>query len=180
VRDESRYCIRDLRPSAPPVRRKFMNTNPYSPPSAEVADPVSADVEYAGFWIRTGAALIDAVLIIAITYPVLYAVYGADYFDAEKKGLMAGPADFLISYILPAVASILFWLTGKAPPASWRCLCGWSTRKQARPCRRVNPSAAISPTSCRHFPCASALSGSASTRASKAGTTQAVTFQKKA
>jgi hypothetical protein len=33
-------------------------------------------VEYAGFWIRVGAAIIDSILVMMITYPILYAVYG--------------------------------------------------------------------------------------------------------
>lgn len=90
--------------------------NPYAPPSSEVADPARNEFEYAGFWIRTGAALIDAVLIVAITYPILYAIYGADYFDEEKKGFLAGPADFLLSWVAPALASIVFWLSKQGTP----------------------------------------------------------------
>lgn len=92
-----------------------MSTNPYAPPNAAVAD-ASSEVEYAGFWIRLGAALIDAVLIIAITYPMLYAIYGAAYFDEEKASFIAGPADVLISWVLPAVASIIFWRSRQATP----------------------------------------------------------------
>ncbi len=35
--------------------------------------------EYAGFWIRTGAAIIDTILIIIITFPILTVIYGTDY-----------------------------------------------------------------------------------------------------
>lgn len=93
-----------------------MTTNRYAPPSSEVADPAATQLEYAGFWIRTGAALIDAILIIAITYPILYVLYGADYFDDEKTSFIAGPADFLLTYVAPAVASILFWLSKQGTP----------------------------------------------------------------
>jgi uncharacterized RDD family membrane protein YckC len=92
-----------------------MSHNPYAPPTATVAD-VKSEFEYAGFWIRVGASLIDAVLIVAITTPVLYAIYGADYFDEEKRGLLAGPAHFLVSWVLPAVACIVFWLKRQATP----------------------------------------------------------------
>lgn len=71
---------------------------------------------YAGFWIRVGASLIDTVLLVVIIYPPLYALYGKDYFDPEITGLVAGPADFLISWVLPAVAVILFWLGRQATP----------------------------------------------------------------
>jgi len=91
-----------------------MSTNPYAPPNATVAD-VNAGVEYAGFWIRVGAALIDAVLIIAITYPLLYAIYGDSYF-ADDKAFISGPAEVLISWVFPAVATILFWRIKQATP----------------------------------------------------------------
>jgi uncharacterized RDD family membrane protein YckC len=92
-----------------------MDQNRYAPPNAPV-DDLSTGLEYAGFWIRTGAALIDAVLIIAITYPVLYAIYGSAYFAEDKPSFIAGPADFIISWVLPAVASIAFWLSKQATP----------------------------------------------------------------
>ena len=31
-----------------------------------------SDVEYAGFWIRVGAAIIDTLLIVVVTYPLLF------------------------------------------------------------------------------------------------------------
>lgn len=73
------------------------------------------DVEYAGFWIRVGAALIDSVLIIAITLPLLLWIYGWGYFG-EDTGFVAGPADFLITWVAPAVAVIAFWLYRQATP----------------------------------------------------------------
>lgn len=72
--------------------------------------------EYAGFWIRTGAAVIDSILVLMITFPLLISVYGWDYFDADVTGLVAGPADFLISWVLPAVAVISFWIARQATP----------------------------------------------------------------
>jgi uncharacterized RDD family membrane protein YckC len=75
------------------------------------------DVEYAGFWLRLGATLIDTVLVMAITFPLLIAIYGWQYFNPEgNKGLLAGPADFLISWVFPFVAAIWFWRTRQATP----------------------------------------------------------------
>ena len=74
------------------------------------------DMEYAGFWVRVGAALIDTLLIMAVTFPLLVALYGWEYFGAEQTSLIAGPADFLISWVLPAVAVIAFWMTRQATP----------------------------------------------------------------
>ena len=73
------------------------------------------DVEYAGFWIRVGAALIDSVLVLMVIVPLLVAIYGWGYFG-EQTSLIAGPADFLISYVAPAVAFIAFWLYRQATP----------------------------------------------------------------
>lgn len=72
--------------------------------------------EYAGFWIRTGAAVIDSILVLMITFPLLISVYGWDYFDADTTGFVAGPADFLISWVLPAIAVVAFWIARQATP----------------------------------------------------------------
>jgi uncharacterized RDD family membrane protein YckC len=74
------------------------------------------EMNYAGFWIRTGAAIIDTILIVLITFPLLIAIYGWAYFDGSQTGLIAGPADFLISWVLPAVAVIAFWIIKQATP----------------------------------------------------------------
>jgi uncharacterized RDD family membrane protein YckC len=94
-----------------------MSTNPYAPPTTPVADPgaPSPDVRYAGFWIRVLAAIIDSIIVLAITLPLLMGIYGESYY-AETKGLIAGPADFLISWVAPAVAAIAFWVTKQATP----------------------------------------------------------------
>ena len=74
------------------------------------------EFEYAGFWIRTGAAIIDTILIILITFPMLISIYVWAYFDDEQKGFIAGPADFLISWVAPAIAVIIFWIYKQATP----------------------------------------------------------------
>lgn len=77
----------------------------------------SNDVAYAGFWVRLGATLIDTVLLIAVTWPLLVAIYGWDYFNpAAKAGMFAGPADILISWVFPVVAAIWFWRARQATP----------------------------------------------------------------
>lgn len=74
-----------------------------------------ANVEYAGFWIRVGAALIDSVIVIAVTFPLLVWIYGWSYFG-DTTGMFAGPSDLLISWVAPAVAVIAFWLYKQATP----------------------------------------------------------------
>ena len=72
------------------------------------------ELEYVGFWARVGAAVIDTVLTLCITMPLLLAIYGWAYF--ENTEMVAGPADAVISWLLPAVAVILFWLMKQATP----------------------------------------------------------------
>lgn len=74
------------------------------------------DVEYAGFWVRVGASVIDSVLMLAVTLPLLLSIYGWAYFDTGKDSLFAGPADFFISCVGPAIAVILFWRRCQATP----------------------------------------------------------------
>ncbi|HEV8094169.1 MAG TPA: RDD family protein, partial [Burkholderiales bacterium] len=74
------------------------------------------NVEYAGFWIRVGAAIIDTLLIMAVLVPLLVAIYGWAYFDTANTGFFAGPADFLLSWVAPAVAVIVFWRYKQATP----------------------------------------------------------------
>jgi len=73
-----------------------------------------SDFEYAGFWVRVGAAVIDTLLLMAITFPLLVSIYGWEYFDSES--LISGPADFVISWALPAVGAIWFWTQKQATP----------------------------------------------------------------
>lgn len=73
------------------------------------------EMEYAGFWIRAGASLIDTVLLLLVTLPLLISIYGWDYLEPET-GFFAGPADFLVSWLLPALAVIAFWILKQATP----------------------------------------------------------------
>lgn len=70
--------------------------------------------EYAGFWIRVGAAIIDSVLIAMIIVPILVAIFGDDYRRAEL--FMQGFWGVIFSYVLPAIAVIVFWIFKSATP----------------------------------------------------------------
>jgi uncharacterized RDD family membrane protein YckC len=72
------------------------------------------NVEYVGFWQRVLAALIDSVLIGVIIFPILTAIYGTGYWSSTK--LVQGPLDFLISWVAPAIAIVLFWIARQATP----------------------------------------------------------------
>ncbi len=70
------------------------------------------ETEYVGFWPRVGASVIDALLIGIIIWPILTALYGDAYWSGEK--LFYGPMDVLLSWVFPALAVILFWITKQA------------------------------------------------------------------
>ncbi len=70
--------------------------------------------EYAGFWIRTWAAIIDSILVLVIILPVLTTIYGTEYWLSES--FIQGFWDALFNYILPAIAVIIFWVYKAATP----------------------------------------------------------------
>jgi len=72
--------------------------------------------EYVGFWTRVAATLLDSIFIAFITIPLTILCYGTDYFTNTSNALIQGPADFIITYILPAIAVILFWIYKQATP----------------------------------------------------------------
>lgn len=71
-------------------------------------------VQYVGFWSRFLASIIDSVLVVMFTLPILYSIYGAEYFETDAP--FQGSADFIINYILPIVVIILFWIYKSATP----------------------------------------------------------------
>jgi uncharacterized RDD family membrane protein YckC len=66
------------------------------------------DEEYAGFWIRVGATLIDLVIMVIVIFVPLSFIYGSDYLldDRAVKGFW----DLFLNYIFPFVVTIWFWL----------------------------------------------------------------------
>ena len=69
---------------------------------------------YAGFWIRLWATTIDVVLLLIVTWPLLLWIYGIDYFQSQS--VIRGPMDFLISWVFPAIAVVIFWKYKSATP----------------------------------------------------------------
>jgi len=72
------------------------------------------DIQYGGFWIRTGAAIIDSLLLLIIIMPLLTSIYGYEYWLEER--LISGSWDVLLNYILPAIAVLVFWSYKSATP----------------------------------------------------------------
>lgn len=72
------------------------------------------ELEYVGFWPRVGAALIDTLLIAAISWPLLTAYYGPVYWVEPR--FFFGMVDLLVSWVFPIVAVIWFWRAKQATP----------------------------------------------------------------
>jgi len=64
--------------------------------------------EYAGFWIRFGALLIDLIIMAIVLYTPLLIIYGEEYWLGDK--VINGFWDVLLGYIIPVVATIWFCL----------------------------------------------------------------------
>jgi len=96
--------------------------------------------QYVGFWARTCAALIDSLLLLMIILPVTIVIYGLPPFEfwgdllrvtseeelygllesratvVEEPGVFGGTIGFLVSWILPAIAVVIFWIAKQATP----------------------------------------------------------------
>jgi len=70
--------------------------------------------QYAGFWIRVGAAIIDTILILIVIAPILTAIYGPEYW--QSASFTQGVWDVLFNYLLPAVVVTVFWIYKSATP----------------------------------------------------------------
>jgi uncharacterized RDD family membrane protein YckC len=78
-----------------------------------------SEFEYVGFWSRFGAFLVDSIIIMPLILLLAYMIYGGAYFDltAIMEGRwVSGPADTVISYLLPAVFVVTLWIKKQATP----------------------------------------------------------------
>lgn len=64
--------------------------------------------EYAGFWVRFAALLIDVVVMIIVLYIPLSFIYGVEYWAGTQ--FFHGFWDIFLGYIVPIIATIWFWL----------------------------------------------------------------------
>ena len=103
-----------------------MNTNnPYETPESDLKNEtlgnrLNANREYAGFWIRFLATIVDTVLLIAVTFPLLFLIYGSNYLSSEG-GAIKGVWDIFFQYIFPIIAYVLFWVYKSATPGKMIC-----------------------------------------------------------
>ena len=69
---------------------------------------------YAGFLIRLGGTIIDIILLLAVTWPILFVAYGPPYFISDEWS--HGPLDVLLNWVFPTIATIAFWIAKGATP----------------------------------------------------------------
>jgi uncharacterized RDD family membrane protein YckC len=69
-------------------------------------------LDYAGFWQRALAFLIDWLIVVVISMPVIVVVFGAEYFSLDP---LRRSWDLLIAFIV-GVAILVFWRLYGATP----------------------------------------------------------------
>jgi uncharacterized RDD family membrane protein YckC len=81
-------------------------------PSGSASSP-----EYAGFWSRFLAFLIDSLILVVVLAPLMIAIYGTQYFDLDFQlsGRAGGVWDWVVNLAL-AAAALLFWRFRGATP----------------------------------------------------------------
>ena len=70
------------------------------------------NIHYAGFWIRFAAMMIDTLLLTAILVPILLWMYGLQSIQNQQTG----PTGTLVTYLLPFIATLIFWHYRSATP----------------------------------------------------------------
>ncbi len=71
-------------------------------------------MEYAGFWCRVGASIIDTILLLLLVAPLLTMVYGQSYWTEFEA--VTGFWNSVINYLLPVTAVLAFWFYKSATP----------------------------------------------------------------
>jgi uncharacterized RDD family membrane protein YckC len=69
--------------------------------------PAATVQTYAGFWPRFGATIVDTLIALMVTVPLMMMVKGS---------AAAGPMDFLVNWVAPAIYTIVFWSVKQATP----------------------------------------------------------------
>lgn len=84
------------------------------PKQRQIAPSAELEPRYVGFGPRCIAAIVDTACILLLILPCAMIGYGREYFTLNP--LVKGPLDVLITWLLPAVAVILFWICCGATP----------------------------------------------------------------
>ncbi|MFT5576044.1 MAG: putative RDD family membrane protein YckC [Bermanella sp.] len=71
--------------------------------------------EYVGFWARAIAMLIDTIVLVVVTWPILLLVYDVNT-PIATADMATDTAYIVISYVLPTIAVIFLWRKYRATP----------------------------------------------------------------
>ncbi len=71
--------------------------------------------EYVGFWARAIAMLLDSILLIVVTWPILLLFYDVNT-PITTEDMATDTAYIIISYVLPTIAVIALWRKYRATP----------------------------------------------------------------
>ncbi len=74
--------------------------------------------QYAGFWVRVGASIIDTIMILMIIAIPLTVIYGLGYWTdgGEDAPIFRGVWDAVLNNILPMILILWFWHRYGATP----------------------------------------------------------------
>jgi len=72
------------------------------------------DTDYVGFWARVGAAIVDTIMLLVVSVPLLRLVYALS--DWEQQAHIASRVEFAVSYVLPVLLVIALWLWLSSTP----------------------------------------------------------------
>ena len=73
--------------------------------------------QYAGFWIRVGASIIDTIMLMMVLAIPLTMIYGLGYWTEEGSGaLFEGTWDVILNHIVPLIIILWFWHRYGATP----------------------------------------------------------------
>jgi len=78
------------------------------------------NLQYAGFWVRVAAALVDTVMLMLIAAPFMLAIYGKGfYFGESSGGIFSGFWDLFFNLLLPIGVTIAMWVRFGATPGKF-------------------------------------------------------------
>ena len=76
---------------------------------------IAAAPQYAGFWIRCGAQLLDFLWLVPLVCGAGFVVFGPAYFNVDT-GAYRGLGDFIFTNVSLALAVLTFWFVRQATP----------------------------------------------------------------
>ena len=86
-----------------------MENSSSSSPEAQAS---TRPVEYVGFWKRFVAFVIDIFILTVVIVPLVLAIYGREVVSVPLGGFWS----IMIQYVIPAIATLLFWRYRGATP----------------------------------------------------------------